>query len=238
MASIEHGFGFDKAIATLLGEPVEFTFKYWGSDIGYFGRLDEVEPQALQDFYQRLRASGVTLTPTVVAWKVFPDIDAFEAGEIPYSEYISNDLLSMWKSQWSGQSLEEFIWRNWAQMVKQMNQAGIPLMVGTDLTVPGIIPGYSVHEEMATWQQAGIPAADILRSATIVPAQFMGLADRLGTIGEGKAASLVLLRANPLEDIHNAQQIAGVFLRGQYFSRADLDQLLAEAKDLAQDSTP
>jgi imidazolonepropionase-like amidohydrolase len=238
MASIEHGFGFDKAIATLLGEPVEFIFKYWGSDIGYFGRLDEVDPQALQDFYQRLKASGVTLAPTVVAWKAFPDIAAFEAGEIPYSEYISTDLLSMWKSQWSGQSMEEFIWRNWAQMVKQMNQAGIPLMVGTDLTVPGIIPGYSVHEEMATWQEAGIPAADILRSATIVPAQFMGLGDRLGTIGESKAASMVLLRANPLEDIHNAQQIEAVFLRGQYFSRADLDQLLAEAKDLAQGSAP
>ena len=130
------------------------------------------------------------------------------------------------------------VWQNWAQMVKEMNEAGVPLMVGTDLMVPGIFPGYSVHEEMAIWQEAGIPAADVLRSATLVPAQFMGLGDRLGSISEGKTASMVLVRANPLDDIRNAQQIEGVFLRGHYFSRDDLDRLLAEAKALAQQPAP
>jgi imidazolonepropionase-like amidohydrolase len=111
-------------------------------------------------------------------------------------------------------------------------------MVGTDLSVPGIVPGYSVHEEMLIWQEAGIPAADIVRSATIVPAKFMGLEDRLGSIREGKTASMVLVRGNPLEDIRNAQEIEGVFLRGEYFSRQDLDKLLAEAKDLARNPNP
>jgi imidazolonepropionase-like amidohydrolase len=87
---------------------------------------------------------------------------------------------------------------------------------------------------MMIWQEAGIPPVDILRSATLTPARFMDLEDRLGTIGEGKTASLVLLRANPLEDISNAQQIESVFLRGRYFSRQDLDQLLDEAKELAK----
>jgi imidazolonepropionase-like amidohydrolase len=107
-------------------------------------------------------------------------------------------------------------------------------MVGTDLLFPGIIPGYSVHEEMAIWQEAGVPPADVLRSATIVPVQFMGLDERLGTVAAGKVASLVLVRANPLQDIRNAQQIEGVFLRGQYFGRADLNRLLEEARNLAQ----
>ena len=89
-------------------------------------------------------------------------------------------LLSMWKSLWAGQTeFPDSIWQNWAQMVKDMNKAGIPLMVGTDLMCPALIPGYSVHEEMAIWQEAGIPAADVLRSATIVPARFMGLDKRL-----------------------------------------------------------
>ena len=110
-------------------------------------------------------------------------------------------------------------------------------MVGTDLMVPGIIPGYSVHEEMAIWQEAGLSATDILRSATLVPAEFMGLGDRLGSISEDKTASIVLVRANPLEDIHNAQQIESVFLRGQYFSREHLDRLLEEAKSLAQSAS-
>jgi len=70
-------------------------------------------------------------------------------------------------------------------------------------------------------------------SATLVPARFMGLGDRLGSVGEGKTASLALVRANPLEDVRNAEQIEGVFLRGRYFGRDDLGQLLAEASALA-----
>ena len=106
------------------------------------------------------------------------------------------------------------------------------------LIFPGIIPGFAVHGEMATWQDAGIPPVEVLRSATLVPARFMGLEGRLGSIAVGKAASMVLLRANPLEDIRNAQQIEGLFLRGEYFSRDHLDQLLAEAQELVRQAKP
>ena len=103
-------------------------------------------------------------------------------------------------------------------------------MVGTDLLCPGVVPGYSVHEEMALWQEAGISPLEILRSATIIPAKFMGVDSRLGSVAEGKAASFILARANPLEDIRNAGQIEGVVFRGRYFSRKDLDQLQEDVK--------
>ncbi len=106
-----------------------------------------------------------------------------------------------------------------------------PLLVGTDLVTPGIIPGEAVHQEMAIWQDAGIPPADVLRSATLVPTRFMGLGDRLGAVAEGKTASLVLVKGNPLEDVRNARLIDGVFLRGKYYDRADLDRLLSEARE-------
>jgi imidazolonepropionase-like amidohydrolase len=229
--SAEHWFGFEKIIAKLLGEPVKLTYSGMSSQAYYFERLGEADAATLQGVYQHLRASGLTVVPTVVTFKNFPGLDMNLQG----SEYISQNLLAIWKSQWNGQSdIPDIYWQNWAQMVKGMNEAGIPLMVGTDLMVPGIIPGYAVHEEMRIWQEAGIPPADILRSATIVPVQFMDLDDRLGSITEGKTASMVLVRANPLEDISNAQQIESVFLRGQYFSREDLDQMLDEAKRLAQ----
>jgi imidazolonepropionase-like amidohydrolase len=239
LRSSEHWFGFEKIIAKLLGEPVEFRYQAMGSEIGYLMRLDEVDSGALQAVYGRLNASGLTVTPTVVTFKDWPNVDTFEARDVPGGEYISQDLLSTWKSEWAGQNeIPDPIWQNWAQMVKGLNQTGVPLMVGTDLSVPGIVPGYSVHEEMLIWQEAGIPAPDILRSATIVPAKFMGLEDRLGSIREGKTASMVLIRSNPLEDIRNAQAIEGVFLRGEYLSRQDLDKMLAEAKDLARNPTP
>ena len=126
------------------------------------------------------------------------------------------------------------VWPHMQAFVRELYEAGVTLMVGTDLLFPGIIPGYSVHEEMALWQEAGIPPVDVLRSATAVPARFFGLSERLGTVAEGKTASLVLVRANPLEDIRNARQIRGVFLRGRYISRDDLDRLLEEAKHFAQ----
>jgi imidazolonepropionase-like amidohydrolase len=201
----------------------------------YLTRLAEVDPQALQDFYKRLKDSGVTVDPTIVTFRNWPNVDSLEHQSLLHGEYISNELFSMWKTQWAGQTeIPDAIWQSWAQMVRQMNEAGIPMMTGTDLMCPGLVPGYSVHEEMVIWQEAGIPPADILRSATLVPAQFMGLGDRLGSIAVGKTASMVLVRANPLEDVRNAQQIESVFLRGRYFSREDLDQLLDEAKELAQ----
>jgi imidazolonepropionase-like amidohydrolase len=239
LQSIEHFFGFEKVIAKQLGDPIKLSFSGMGSGAGYLLRLGEVDPEALQGVYQRLRASGVTVDPTVVTFKNWPNVDTLETRSLPRGEYISQNLASMWKSLWAGQTeFPDLVWQNWAQMVKDMNNAEIPLMVGTDLMCPALIPGYSVHEEMAIWQEAGIPPVDVLRSATIVPARFMGLGKRLGTIAEGKTASMVLVKANPLEDIRNAEKIEGVFLRGRYFSRNDLDRLLDEAKNLAQHSTP
>jgi imidazolonepropionase-like amidohydrolase len=234
-ASIEHWFGFEKVLASLLGEEPQYTYTGIGSGFAYLLRLGEVDPQALTALYQRLKASGVTVDPTVVTFKNWPDVDSLQLKDLAGGEYISQNLLSMWKTQWAGQTeFPDIFWQNWAQMVKGMNEADVPLMVGTDLMCPGLVPGFSVHEEMAIWQEAGIPEADILRSATLVPAQLMGLGDRLGSLSVGKIASFVLLRANPLEDIHNAEQIEGVFLRGQYFDRQALDQLLKEAEDLAK----
>ncbi|MFM8368594.1 MAG: amidohydrolase family protein [Chloroflexota bacterium] len=236
--SAEHWFGFEKIIARLLGEPVRLTFSGMSSQMHYFDRLDEVDPAMLEKVYQNLRESGLTVVPTVVTFKNFPSQHTLEAANILHGEYITSDLFNIWRSQWSGQSnIPESIWQNWARMVAGMHRSGIPLMVGTDLMVPGIVPGFAVHDEMEIWQEAGIPAVDILRSATLIPAIFMGLGDRLGSIREGKTASMILLRGNPLQDIRNAQQIEGVFLRGVYYDREALDRFLDEAKAMAQPVT-
>ncbi len=232
LASSEHFNGFEKVIAKLLGEPARFYFVGQAADAGYLSRLSEVDPQELQAVYERLGESGLTVCPTVVTFKTLTHLSTIQGGSFSGSQYISPGVSEMW-TLWAQQSdLPDFIWQNWMQMVVGLNQAGVPLMVGTDLMLPGIIPGFSVHEEMAIWQEAGIPAVDILRSATIVPAQFMRLGDRLGSVSVGKIASVVLVRGNPLEDIRNAQQIEGLFLRGQYFSSDDLNQLLLDAVNL------
>jgi len=232
--SSEHLFGFDKVVAKLLGAYVRQTYAGMGAEAGYLQRLGEVDPAELQGVYQRLRASGLTVCPTVIVFKIGTAYKAIQSGNFQGSEYISPFILGLWQSQWAQQSdLPDFIWQNWAQMVKGLHDAGVPLMVGTDLVTPGIIPGEAVHQEMAIWQDAGIPPADVLRGATLVPVQFMGLDDRLGTVAAGKTASLVLVKGNPLEDIRNARLIEGVCQRGTYYNRADLDRLLSEARAAA-----
>jgi imidazolonepropionase-like amidohydrolase len=235
LACSEHFFGFEQVMGRLLGGPVRSTYAGMGADAGYLLRLGEVDPQALQEVFGRLRNSGLTVCPTVVTFKVGVQTAQFQSGDFPQSEYVSPTLLEMWRSLWAGQSnLAEYVWQNWAKMVFALNEAGVRLMAGTDLSVPGVIPGFSLHDELAIWQDAGIPAADVLRSATLVPAQFMGLGDRLGSLTEGKTASMVLLHANPLEDVGNARDIEAVFLRGRYFDRSALDRMLEEARERVQ----
>ena len=72
-----------------------------------------------------------------------------------------------------------------------------------------------------------------MRSATLNPAKFFGLEQTLGTIEQGKIADLVLLDANPLEDIRNTQRINAVVLNGRLFARKALDKMLGEAEGAA-----
>jgi len=114
------------------------------------------------------------------------------------------------------------------EVVNAMHRAGVPFLAGTD-TPPGvyIFPGFSLHEELQRFVAAGFTPMEALQTATLNPAKFLGREGELGTIEKGKLADLLLLDGNPLDDIRNTQKIAGVVANGRYYSRADLDKLLA-----------
>ena len=235
LRSSEHPFGFGKVIAKLLGEPVSLETGGVGTDAPYFLRFNEVNREEFRKALKRIGATGMHVCPTLVVFKHGAHLREILADDYPMLEYASPRTKGMWKALWGNQPPNELGTRllpSMQQVVKELQMSGIPLMVGTDLLFPGVMPGYSVHEEMALWQEAGISPTQILRSATIVPAKFMGLDGRLGTVVEGKTASLVLLRSNPLEDVRNAGQIEGVLFRGRYFNRADLDRLRQDVKKM------
>ena len=234
LSSSEHLFGFERMVAGLLGGPTTSAFRGMGAAADCLQRLGEVAQADLRAGYRRLGTSGLTVCPTVVVFQVGTQMRALRAGESPRREYVAPDVLAVWQAMWAQQTdLPEYMWQAWASMVKGLQEAGVPLLVGTDLSVPGIVAGFSVHDEMAIWQEAGIAPIDVLRGATSVPARFLGVGDRLGLVEPGRTASVVLLRANPLTDVRNAQQIESVFLRGRYFPRPDLDRLLADVRRLA-----
>jgi adenine deaminase len=114
-------------------------------------------------------------------------------------------------------------------IIGMMNKAGVPMMAGTDVGNPFLLPGFSLHDELATFVRAGLTPGEALKTATYNPAKYLGMLDRLGTIEKGKLADLVLLDANPLEDIRNTRKIRAVVLNGRYLDRAALDKLLAVA---------
>jgi len=113
------------------------------------------------------------------------------------------------------------------EVVRDMHRAGIPFLAGTD-TAAGVyvFPGFSLHEEMQLLVRAGFTPLEALQCATRNPAEYLGKLSEMGTLEKGKVADLVLLDANPLDDIANTQRIAGVVVTGRYLSRAELDRLL------------
>jgi imidazolonepropionase-like amidohydrolase len=120
------------------------------------------------------------------------------------------------------------------EMTLAMFRAGVPFMAGTD-TAAGVhvFPGFSLHEELTLFVQAGLTPMQALQTATRNPAEFMGRLADLGTVAQGKLADLVLLDANPLDDIANTRKIRAVVLAGRYFDRASLDQMLKDVEKAA-----
>jgi len=109
----------------------------------------------------------------------------------------------------------------------------VRIMAGTDSAAPYVFPGSSLHDELALLVQAGLTPMQALQSATKNPAEFLGKLETQGTIEPGKFADLVLLDANPLEDIHNTQKIRAVLVRGKLLDRNALDQLMEKEEKFA-----
>ena len=100
-------------------------------------------------------------------------------------------------------------------LVNKMHQEGVKIIAGTDTPIGYLTPGYSLHKELELLSEAGLSNMDVLRSATITPAEFFGMENQMGTIEVGKLADLVILDKNPLMSISNTQSIHRVIVKGQ-----------------------
>ena len=120
-------------------------------------------------------------------------------------------------------------------MVKKLDQAGVPFLAGTDCPAGvDVIPGFSLHLELERFIAAGFTPLQTLQTATINAAKFLDKVSDFGTVEKGKIADLVVLDANPLEDIRNTQKITAVVANGRYFSRAQLDRILSDVEAAAK----
>jgi hypothetical protein len=114
------------------------------------------------------------------------------------------------------------------QLVSVLQRSDVPLLVGTGAMAGGAAPGASVSEELGLLVALGLSPYEALRTATVEPARFTGLAGEIGTIEPGARADLVLLARNPLEDVKAARRPLGVVLRGRWLDPEQLDDLIRE----------
>jgi adenine deaminase len=114
-------------------------------------------------------------------------------------------------------------------LTRALSEAGVPLLLGTDASAPGMFPGHSAHIELKELVDAGLTPHQALATATANASETIGNGRSgdasFGTVTVGSRADLVLLTADPLADVGNVAAIAGIFLRGEWLARAELDSL-------------
>ncbi|HEV2147343.1 MAG TPA: amidohydrolase family protein [Longimicrobiaceae bacterium] len=221
----------------------EYLYEYFG-----FRSTDTLEAQgekldtAAIPYLVRITAdAGTYVTPTLTTYEGFiahaedleRELARPEVGYIPAALYNGNwtPERNRRAQQFSDQRRLKHLRAGLdyqRRMFVSMHRAGVPLLVGTDAPVPGAVPGFSMHDELENFVELGLSPYEALAAATRTPAAYLGR-DDFGTVEVGKRADLLLLEANPLDDIRNTQRIMGVMARGRWFDAPDLQDLLARS---------
>lgn len=190
-----------------------------------------------------MQEQAMAFTPTVdISWYIrqhYVDFDALL--QTPQIRYVPPTTLRGWRNR-----EENLVYLNFgedesnlevmdrfdefqAELLQALVEADVMLLAGTDCTaLPGMVWGYTLHQELEMLTGYDLTPYQALATATRNPAAFMDELDEWGTAEVGKRADLVLLRANPLAEIANTQDIAGVVLRGAWHDQAALQQMLDE----------
>lgn len=167
----------------------------------------EYENPGISEWYEMI--------PQGLGW--LPEVNRYKL-----SENLSDDDRAWLKIFWTtyGEACQVIL--------KNLSEEGVTIIAGTDTNLPPTVPGFSLHDELATMNKAGMSAAQVLQSATSIPAQRLG--SNTGKIINGSKANLVLLDESPLEDIGNTRKINTVLLNGRVYDRTLLDRMLESVK--------
>jgi len=196
--------------------------------------LKAFDPETCRKVARAVAVTGQVQVPTLV----LADEDLLAQNGSPSADprwrYLRADEHPRWEQFLSGYTAQDAALAKLRgpvaqQIVSIMHQAGVPFMAGTDSPMPGVYPGFALHDELELLVESGLTAREALYSATLEPAKFLGMADTSGSVDVGKRADLVLLDADPTRDIHNARRINALVLDGRLLRRADLDALLEDA---------
>jgi imidazolonepropionase-like amidohydrolase len=214
-----------------------------GVEHGFYPSLDGKSREERLAIWRKFAERGVAVVPTLVALfeSVFPPTDKLRAivedehaRLDPRRQYLSKYLVLDWREQVleatdERRQILRKIWEETARRdFREMHEAGVELLIGSDAAVLNVFPGYTLHDEIALFvSELGMTSAEAIERATRRSAKFLGISDQIGTVEPGKIADLVLLDANPLEDIRNTRRINAVILRGTLYDGVGIKRILA-----------
>ena len=116
-------------------------------------------------------------------------------------------------------------------IIKKLHEVGVTFICGTDAGIGITIPGFSIHQELSFYKEAGLSNYEVLKTATINASKTHAIMNNMGTIEVGKFANLLLVDTNPLLDLSALQNPTKVFIKGRKLDRETLDSFENEAKN-------
>jgi hypothetical protein len=184
--------------------------------------------RGIERLAMRLHDAGISVQTTLVAYDAIGGPGRLRLVQDPVMGYLQPDVRGRWlrgpQGGPPGYRYTEFM----KKVAAALHRAGVPLIVGTDaMGSPRIAPGASLHHELRLLTESGLTSYDVIRAATVAPATFLGKDDEFGMIAVGRRADLLLIDGNPLEDIGRLKHPVGVMTRGKWFTREQLQRLLA-----------
>lgn len=202
--------------------------------------LEFFDLEVLNEKLQKLDLSKHWFSPTMVTNRGVRSMQDSVFTSDPRVSFLPDYMTEDWKprrtmgSQRMMPSLEimQQLYQNDFQILTILIENKAQIIAGTDYPNPWAFPGFSMHDELEIYVQAGMTPLQALQTATLNPAKVMKN-DRIGSVEKGKLASLVLLNSNPLDDINALRSIESVILRGKVFNRSALDHMLDKTKKRA-----
>ena len=231
-ASIDH---FDRYVEYF----VEGADGAGNRDPGFFGSgvVDLVDRDRIPQAVEKTIEAGTWNVPTLslVEHLASPE-DAEDMIRWPEMRYMPQDVLDGWvRAKQNFQAREDFqpaaaneLVELRRELLRELHEQGALIALGSDAPQFFNVPGFSIHHEMQMMVDAGLTPYEVLVTGTQKPAEYVGTPDEFGTVQTGRRADLILLEANPLEDISNVQQRAGVMVRGNWMPEDEIQDHLDE----------
>ena len=231
-ASIDHIDGF---LEGLVPESANVN----PEDNGFFGYAFAplAEVSKIDELVQLAKENEVWIVATHSLFeRWFAPITTDELLQQPEMQYMSPTTLTNWRErkEASMDPATGFNARQWQQfdairkrLIKKLQEGGHGMLLGSDAPQLFNVPGFSIHHEIDGLLAAGLSPLEIIQSGTINPAKFFDKEAVFGQVKEGLEADLILINANPLENMDNLQNLAGVFRRGRFIPKAEINKRLA-----------